>query len=248
MRRASLFVLLALLAAIPSFAASEPPAEGFVERTTRLPSGATARFEVWLPPGFTPEQYWPAVLFLHGRGESGTDNHQQIEVGLGPVLRERPRAWPFIAIFPQKPDADVLWSARQDLALAVLAEARAAYPIDVDRIYLTGLSQGGEGAWELAAANPRTFAAVVPICGWSAAPDATAHALGGTPVWLFHGMKDDVVPPGAAQKIAAALQREGHPPRITLYADANHNSWDRAYRTKDLPRWLLKQRRPPKGD
>jgi predicted peptidase len=238
-----LVLALLLVASSSVFAAGEGDEGRFVAHEVRLPSGETARFQVWLPPGFTDDYYWPAILFLHGRGESGTDNEQQTRVGLGPALRARPGSWTAVVVFPQKPAADDLWSARDDLAMAVLAQARALYPIDVNRIYLTGLSQGGEGTWAIAAAHPKTFAALVPVCGWSERPAEAARAIGGTPVWLFHGRKDEVVPPEAAQKIAAALQREGHPPRITLYGDTGHDSWDRAYRTRNLPRWLLKRRR-----
>lgn len=214
----------------------------------RLPAGATARFAVWLPPGFTPDHYWPAVVFLHGKDESGEDNLRQTQVGLGPVLRERPGSWPAVVVFPQKPEADILWSARQDLVLAVLAAARASYPIDVRRIYLTGLAQGGEGTWDIAARNPGKFAALVPVSGWSEEPDAAARALGATPVWLFHGQADTVIPATKAQRIAAALQKQGHAPRITFYLKAGHNAWDRAYRTRNLPKWLFKKRLPKPGD
>jgi predicted peptidase len=244
-RHPAALLFLSFLSFAPPLALAEAERDRgtFAKHEVRLPSGGTARFQVWLPPGFTKEVYWPAILFLHGREESGSDNERQIEVGLGPALRARPDGWPFVVVFPQKPDADVLWSAREDLAMAALAQARALYPIDVHRIYLTGLSQGGEGTWGIAAAQPKTFAALVPVCGWSERPAEAARAIGGTPVWLFHGRKDEVVPPEAAQKIAAALQREGHPPRITLYGDTGHDSWDRAYRTRNLPRWLLKRRR-----
>jgi len=92
----------------------------FVEHTTRLPSGATARFKVWVPASFAPDRYWPMVVYLHGKEESGTDNARQTEVGLGPVLRSGRRLWPGLVVFPQKPEADVLWSAREDVVLGVL--------------------------------------------------------------------------------------------------------------------------------
>jgi predicted peptidase len=220
----------------------------FVEHSVRLPSGAVTRFAVWLPPGFTPTRYWPAVVFLHGEAESGEDNARQTQIGLGPVLRERPAFWPAVVIFPQKPDPKVLWSAREDLVLAVLAAARGSYPIDVSRIYLTGLSQGGEGTWDIAAKNPGKFAALVPVSGWSEDPDGAARALGATPVWLFHGVADTVVPAGRAQRIAAAVQKEGHAPRLTFYGKLGHDVWDRAYRTRNLPKWLLRKHLPKTGD
>jgi len=230
-------------AAAPALCAAEEAGK-FVEQAARLPSGASARFKVWVPGNFAPDHYWPAVVFLHDKEQSGTDNARQIEVGLGPVLRSGKRLWPGIVIFPQKAEADVLWSAQEDLVLAVLAAARAAYPIDVQRIYLTGMGQGGEGTWSIAAEHPEIFAAVVPVGGWSDAPEGVARALGATPVWLFHGRKDAAVPPAVAQKIAAALQKEGHPPRITIVTGDAEETWTRAYRRRDLAKWMFKWRLP----
>ena len=122
MRLPVLLALSLLLAASPGDETGR-----LVPHEVRLPSGTTARYAVWLPPGFTPEHYWPAVVFLHGKPESGTDNARQTEVGLGPALRQRPGGWPAVVVFPQKPDADVSWSARDDLVLTVLAGARASY-------------------------------------------------------------------------------------------------------------------------
>ena len=215
----------------------------FVEHTTRLPSGDTARFKVWVPASFAPDRYWPMVVYLHGKEESGTDNARQTEVGLGPVLRSGRRLWPGLVVFPQKPEADVLWSAREDVVLGVLAATRAAYPVDVKRIYLTGVGQGGEGTWSIAAEHPDMFAAVVPVGGWTDAPDSVARALRTTPVWLFHGRKDTVVPAAKAQKIAGALHNDGHPPRITIITGDAKEAWTRAYNRRDLPKWLFKWRR-----
>jgi predicted peptidase len=240
-------VRLPVLLGLSFLLAAPPPGDEtgrIVPHEVRLPSGATARYAVWLPPGFTPERYWPAVVFLHGKQESGTDNERQTQVGLGPALRQRPGGWPAVVVFPQKPEADVPWSDRVDLVLTVLAGARASYPIDTRRIYLTGISQGGQGTWAIAAEHPGTFAAIVPIAGWSEAPEAVARGLGATPVWLFHGLEDTEVSPRAAQKIAAALQKEGHPPRLTLFGKTGHNAWDRAYRQRSLPRWLFRKRAP----
>ncbi|HEX5041689.1 MAG TPA: dienelactone hydrolase family protein [Candidatus Polarisedimenticolaceae bacterium] len=233
---------LSLLLVFPARGADD--AGKFVEHTTRLPAGGSARFMVWLPAGFTPDRYWPAVVFLHGKEQSGTDNTRQTEVGLGPVLRSGRRVWPGVIVFPQKAEADVLWGTLDEMVLTVLAAARAAYPIDTRRIYLTGVGQGGEGTWSIAAEHPGTFAAVVPVGGWTDAPDGVAQALRTTAVWVFHGRNDAEVPAAKAQKIAAALQKDGHPPRVTIVTGDAEETWTRAYRRRDLPKWLFKWRRP----
>ena len=240
MRLLVLFGLSFLLAA-------PPPGDEtgrIVPHEVRLPSGATARYAVWLPPGFTPERYWPAVVFLHGKPESGTDNERQTQVGLGPALRQRPGGWPAVVVFPQKPEADVPWSDRDDLVPTVVAGARASYPIDTKRIYLTGISQG-EGAWADRRRAPGHLRRHRPHRGVERGAGGRGPRPGATPVWLFHGLEDTEVSPRAAQRIAAALQKEGHPPRITLFGKTGHNAWDRAYRQRSLPRWLFRKRARP---
>jgi predicted peptidase len=238
-----LFTTLALCLFLASTALAAEDAGKFVEHTTRLPSGTSARFMVWVPAGFTPDRYWPAVVFLHGKEQSGTDNLRQTEVGLGPVLRSGRRLWPSLVVFPQKADADATWSSQDALVLTVVAAARAAYPIDVRRIYLTGVGQGGAGTWSIAAEHPDTFAALVPVGGWTDAPEAVARALRSTKIWIFHGRTDREVPAAGAQRIAAALQQEGHAPRITIVTGDAQEAWTRAYLRRDVPKWLLKWRR-----
>jgi predicted peptidase len=121
---------------------------------------------------------------------------------------------------------------------------------------------GGYGTWELALMEPQRFAALVPICGallppreerlnlfvtpLAGEPDpyaTLARRLRHLPMWLFHGAKDDVVPPDDDRRIYAALQSAGADVRYTEFPDANHNSWDAAYATPELWPWLFAQRR-----
>ena len=129
--------------------------------------------------------------------------------------------------------------------------------------FAAGLSMGGYGTWELALQQPQRFAALVPICGgltvdWTdrrpsmvahsvvSAPDPFAEAarrLKDVPVWIFHGGKDDVVPPAQSRRMDAALKQAGGDVRYTEFPDANHNSWDPAYATPGLWTWLFQQHR-----
>lgn len=196
------------------------------------------RYAVLLPAGYSPARSWPAILFLHGKGECGSDAVSPTHVGLCPAALANPDRWPFVIIIPQKPTQESRWIDHEAMVLAILDDAKREHAIDSSRIYLSGLSQGGAGTWDLAASRPGRFAAIAPVCGYGDA-GALAPALRATPVWAFHGEKDDIVPPERTRAIIAAIERAGGTPRATYFPDANHNSWDAAYATPELPRWLL---------
>jgi predicted peptidase len=109
----------------------------------------------------------------------------------------------------------------------LLDEAITQYPIDQNRIYLTGLSMGGYGTWHLAAAEPQRFAAIAPVCGGG--NTLQAEHLKNLPVWTFHGARDHVVPLSASEKMVAALKACGGNVRFTVYPEADHDSWTQTY-------------------
>ena len=200
---------------------------------------APLKYLVHLPPGAEKSRTkrWPTILFLHGAGERG-DNLKLVEVhGPPKIVKSRPD-FPFIVISPQCP-AGTWWNvpALDDL----LNEVAAKYPVDPDRLYLTGLSMGGFGTWALATEYPERFAAIVPICGGG--DDADVERLKDLPTWVFHGAKDPVVPLESSQEMADALRKIGGRVRFTVYPDAGHDSWTAAYESEELYAWLLQQRR-----
>jgi predicted peptidase len=220
---------------------------------------------VYLPPGYDPALAWPLVVFLHGRGESGTDGVRPCLNGLGPAILRHGGAWPAIAVFPQKPTRSSEWEQHEAAVMGILAAVRAGYRVDDDRIYLTGMSQGGHGTWVLGARHRETWAALASVCGYATAPTRAARlaglppaygggvaelaaGIGALPLWIFHGDRDDVVPPGCASEMVEALAARGHPPRFTVYPGVGHDSWDRAYAEGELPAWLLSQHRPPRPE
>lgn len=216
------------------------------------------KFAVYVPPGEAPKGGWPCIVFLNGRGECGTDGKEQLTVGLMPAVERKPLEWPFVIVFPQKPDQKSKWIDHRQMVLACLAQAEGKWRVDKSRVYLTGLSQGGNGTWEIAAADTdRRFAAIAPVCGYGEAERIAGNVK--VPVWAFHGERDDVVPSAATKQIVGAIERFGERHglhgravyiekddgtastlRITIYADLNHGSWDRAYRESGLAGWLLR--------
>lgn len=234
--------------------------DGFVAREIVV-DGQSHRYQVFVPARSTADSKPPVILFLHGSGERGDDGVKPTQSGLGPYLRAHAESFPAIVVFPQVPE-DQEWSDNAALAFAALDASSKEFGGDADRTYLTGLSMGGYGTWELALLRPYRFAALVPICGGithpgdratvevrsvSGASDPfaeTARRLRDKPIWIFHGAKDDIVLPEQSRRMAAALKSAGATDaRYTEFPDANHNSWDPAYASPELWTWLFAQKR-----
>jgi len=202
---------------------------------------------------YVPKEYeakgdrrWPLMLFLHGAGERGT-NIQRVAVHGPPKLVKEGRNFPFILVAPQCPEGE-RW--QNDSLLKLLEQVMAEHKVDAGRVYLTGLSMGGYGTWKLALANPEKFAAIAPICGGGEYIDALlanrakAAALRSLPVWAFHGAKDQVVPLEESERMVNALKKVGvKDVKLTVYPEANHDSWTETYNNPEFYEWLLKQER-----
>ena len=115
-------------------------------------------------------------------------------------------------------------------------------PIDQHRIYLTGLSMGGFGTWELAARLPERFAAVAPLCGGG--DTNKADRLVGLPLWCFHGDKDDQVPVERSREMIEAIKRAGGHPKYSELPSVGHDCWNTAYKeSSGLIQWMFVQRK-----
>jgi predicted peptidase len=243
-------LLAVVLVPTPAHATAFPDSVGHFEFRTVTVSHDAHRFAVWVPPGFDSTRAWPAIVFLHGSGECGTDGERPTRVGLGPELTAHPRRWPCVVVFPQKPIEDEQWETRAALVLAALRLATREFHVDTHRVALAGLSQGGHGTWTIGARYPKRWTCLAPICGYGAAA-VIAPRVAGLPVWAFHGLRDDVVNPDETRAMVEAIRakraRLGLDPaatRLTLYPDDNHGSWDSAVAEPELPGWILGQ--PPR--
>ncbi len=198
------------------------------------------RYAVFEPNVAPPPGGYPAILFLHGLGESGTNGTKSTSVGLGPAVARRAAEFPFVVVFPQVRGG---WEGEQKaaVALAALNDAAERLPIDSDRIALTGMSTGGEGVWHVAGRHPNRFAAAVPICGegWSPAVEPIAAHM---PVWMWHYAVDPIVPTFHSDNMARRLKRAGGDVEYDKPFGVGHDVWKKAYRD-ELFDWLLRQRR-----
>jgi len=256
--------LLCLGAAMLAACASHParPTGGqFVARELEL-EGRRYRYQVFVPAASHGAGRRPIVLFLHGSGERGSDGWRQTESGLGPYLREHAADFPALVVLPQVPEDEQWMGINARMALAALDAASAEFDADPSRTYVTGMSMGGYGTWEVALLQPERFAALVPICGALHSPradyeqlyvsavagesdryHALATRLRQVPVWMFHGALDDQVPPTDDRKLYKAARLVGAPFRYSEYPDGNHNAWDATYHDPAMWEWLWAQRK-----
>jgi predicted peptidase len=232
---------------------------GFLDRTVNV-SGIDYRYQVFVPSDFSKKKSWPVVLFLHGSGERGDDGLIQTDVGIGHAIRLKNSRFPFIVVMPQCRE-NKIWGSpdMQAQALAALDASIKEFHGDRNRIYLTGLSMGGYGTWQIAAGHPGKFAALIPICSGvrplkdmpelfvgvdakAADPYAeVARRVAGTAIWMFHGDADPSVPVTEARHLAEALTAVQAKFKYTEYPGVGHNSWDNAYAEPELFSWMLEQ-------
>ena len=226
------------------------PDEGMIKSTSSLSPGQhpqtferkvskklSFRYLLFLPEGYGENrQSWPTILFLHGSGERG-DDLKKVKSWGPPKLVERKKDFPFIVISPQCPKGD-RWHHHIDVLINLLDDIVSRYNVDTKRIYLTGLSMGGYGTWDLACGHPERFAAIAPFCGGG--PTEKACNLKNVPVWAFHGAKDKTVPLEKTVKMVNAVKACGGNTKLTVYPDVGHGCWKKAYNGKELYDWFLK--------
>ena len=229
-------------ALLPARAADDKPKTGFVDKTFTNADTTTSPYVVFVPAGYDGTKEYPTILFLHGSGETKGGKKMPVEQGIGTAIKKREKDFPFIVVIPQSEKRT--WEADSDdgkRAVAILDAVQKEYKTDPKRQYLTGLSMGGAGAWSVAAAHPDRFAAVVPICG--PGDPKTAEKFKGVPTWAFVGDKDSERTVSGMKDMVEALKKAGADAKLTVYPGVPHNSWDMAYGTDDLYKWLLEQKK-----
>ncbi|WP_160148177.1 prolyl oligopeptidase family serine peptidase [Rubripirellula obstinata] len=229
-----------LLASLPTTSAAE-----MVLKTQTTKCDPPLRYWIYLPDEVTEvarsskkAKSFPLVLFLHGGGEGGRNPEKVKKNGL-PKLIAQGKSFPFIMVAPQNPSETQFWDDQQLIRL--VNEIETKHPVNRLRVYLTGLSRGGYGAWRLAIQNPNRFAALVPVCGGGPMP--YMNRIKHLPIWVFHGAKDTVIPISESQRLVEALKKAGGDVKFTIYPDAGHDAWTQAYDDPELYAWLLQQKR-----
>lgn len=238
-RRTVLMTPLLLTTGAAQAAQPQEPQEGQQAWTLSLPDGLPAvRCWLYMPPGSTkPGKTWPLAIFLHGSGERG-ENLDAVKVHGPPKHIANGRHYPFIVCSPQL-EAGARWDPRR--LHAMLQVLLKQLPADADRVYATGLSLGGHGVWDWAAAFPNDLAAIAPVCGFGN-PAAACNARQ-VPARAYHGDADTVVPIAQQQATVNALKACGGTVEFIIYPGEGHGSWNPAYEDPALVPWLMAQKR-----
>jgi predicted peptidase len=228
---------------VASSALAEPAKTGFVHKKFERSGGEAVDYVVFVPHSYDGKKESGVILFLHGSGETkGESGKQPVDVGIGPYIRKNEKTFPYIVVFPQAQEKG--WRPKGingELALGMLDTTLKEYKIDANRVYLTGLSMGGFGTFNFAAAEPQRWAAIVPICGGGNTD--WAEKIKDIPCWVFHGAVDPTVNVSKSRDMVEALKKAGGSPKYTEFPKAGHNCWDQAYATPALWTWLAEQKR-----
>ncbi|MCB0497614.1 MAG: prolyl oligopeptidase family serine peptidase [Cyclobacteriaceae bacterium] len=219
-------------------------------------NGDTLNYRL-LGPDYNLSRKYPLVIFLHGSGERGSDNEAQLKWGVQNFATdENMTKYPAIVIAPQCPENE-RWqnvsdwknpekikfldtpSKSMELVIELIHKTIKDYPIDTNRIYITGLSMGGYGTYDAMIRNPELFAAAVPVCG--GADTSKAASIAHIPMWIFHGAEDPSVSSQFSINMVEALEKAGAHPGFTLYPEVGHFSWLHAYSDPLMMEWLFRQ-------
>ena len=216
----------------------------------------TLNYRILKPLNYQSNKKYPVHLFLHGIGERGNDNHSQLKHGADLFLKKENRenfnSW---VIFPQcskdnrwdKLPSDLLNinlkneiskpSKSLGLVISLMDGFIKKKQVDKQKIYVTGLSMGGMGTFEILIRRPNMFAAATPICG-DGVPELVKLFAKKVPVWIFHGSDDKTVSAKHSLKMAKAILDSGGSPKMTLYENTGHDSWNNAFAEKDFLKWI----------
>lgn len=238
-----------------------PDMDKLLDKLTFTKDKGSLPYRLLKPDGYDKDgkERYPLVVFLHGGFGRGTDNVKQLRSGVDEFAKDSTRKkHPCFLAVPQCPPdkqwTNVGWSdGKRNVPLAKSPTEPSAmvldliealgneHRIDKDRIYLTGVSMGGYGTWDLISRRPELFAAAIPISGGG--DPAQAEKLAKLPIWIFHGDADPLVSIDRPRDMIAALKKAGGTPRYTEYKGVGHDAWTPTYRNSEVLDWLFEQKK-----
>ncbi len=246
-------VLLATSAVAAKFPESAMQAKTFTSST-----GQTIGYRIYVPEVTNATEKVPAVLFLHGAGERGTNNTAQLVHGVPQIMKYViDGGHPAIVIAPQCPTGmqwvNAPWNAQTSTmnaepskplqaVIELVEKELASSPVDRSRIYVTGISMGGYGTWEMLQRFPEQFAAGMPICGGG--DTNLASKLVSLPIFVVHGDKDGAVPVFRSRSMVEAIKAAGG--TNVIYQERpgeGHNVWGVTYGDEKNIEWLFSHKK-----
>lgn len=250
-----LFLALCLLV---SFAGRAGDKASFLKKQFTARSGYALNYRILYPENYRPGEKYPVLLFLHGAGERGSDNEAQLRHGGDMLASHAMRSkYPALVIAPQCPE-EKTWSTYRPKskegdrsyppAAAITEEMQAVKElldsyiakgmVDTRRIYITGLSMGGMGTFDMVCRYPDLFAAATPVCG-GANQQRLLRYKGRTAFSIYHGAADRTVDVQWSRDAYEALKKAGAEVRYKEYPGVDHNSWDNAFAEPDYLEWMF---------
>ena len=235
--------------------------ELFEARSFTSSKGTKINYRIYFPKNYDPEKKYPLILFLHGVGQRGNDNQSQLKLGIcEPFKNPNSEIYNCIVIAPQCPSNDkwinipgegwdlycsydstkITESASTAAVVELVRNVRDEEAVDDNRMYITGLSMGGFGTWDILVRHPRLFTAAMPLCG--GADYRKASVIKDIPIWTFHGQQDQTVPCEGTERMVAELEKIGGNITYTPYPESGHGIWVEVYARDDIFPWLLSQK------
>lgn len=255
-------LLLSVISFLPALCKAQAPAT--FDRGMYVAKSDTMPYRILFPENFDPEKKYPLIIMLHGSGEVGNDNEAQLKNASWPFTKTSFREkYPAIVVFPQCPK-NSFWSnvviqhdssgtkfnfqtdapptRAMHALMGLIAQLLDKPYINLQKVYIGGLSMGGMGTFEIIGREPKVFAAAFPMCGGDNTLNAKKYARK-VPVWIFHGEKDDVVSPDHSVVMYEAIKAAGGDPKLTIIPNVGHQCWDAAMSDPDFMPWLFSHSR-----
>jgi predicted peptidase len=201
------------------------------------------RFGLFVPANYDPAKKYPLLVYLHGANDTTSRDSKWYQ----PAIQ---KDQPMFVLTPKCTIADQGWgntwtdghTEATAKTLALVDSLIKIYPIDVNRLYIYGISMGGFGTLSVLQKEPGKFAAGYVVCG-GGSEKAVSNLLD-TPLWIFHGEEDDIVLMKYSKQVYDEIIRlGGKKTRFTSYPGVKHNSWENVDKEEALPVWLLSQRK-----
>jgi hypothetical protein len=212
-------------------------------RTFAGTDGNTLKYQLIKPLDFDPSKKYPMVVCLPYGG--GIEGSPAAKLLLNEINRKKYQAFLFVPFcskgigwggIPNYPTIDTL------VFESIEALESEFNEIDVNRVYVTGVSRGGYGSWHFISLRPDLFAAAMPVCG-GGDPNLLTPNIIDVDVWAFHGENDINVPVSGSRDMIAAIKKSGGNPKYTEFEGAGHDIWGYITKTPGVLDWMFEQKR-----
>jgi predicted peptidase len=258
---ATLMLVSVLLAAEPErlplvpkefidlFEAHEYPLPKEIENTQTQ----AIHYRLFVPRNLKPNERCPMIVWLHGMGEGGEENHHNLKY-LPWVLKDLKdiEQYRFFVLIPQCPNENISWTTplgvhRESqqtvdmltITYELLQKTMQDHLIDPDRISLLGICSGGNGGWEMSMRHSEVFSAIGLLAPGSGDSSQLTNLIN-IPIWCFHNQGDH---PEGTQQMVTDIEKLGGNVHLSLLHSGSHDCWTTAFFRYKITDWLLAQKR-----